>query len=462
MKRATLILLLVVNIACSQNQNKIWYFGGEAGLDFNSGSPVALTNSAMYQAEGCATISDTLGNLLFYTDGVTIWNANHFQMQNGSGLLGDNSSTQSALIVPKPLNCDKYFIFTVPSQDTLTPLSYSVVDMSFNSGLGKVTSKNNALHHPVTERINATLKSNGIDYWMVTQDGDSSSFLVYSISSTGINTSPMMFPTCNPLPPGPGNSSFLGELKLSKDGSKVGYASQFQNFCVVCDFDNSIGHISNCYSLTQSGSPYGLEFSPDASKLYVSSLQAPFVLWQYDLSAGSSTAIQNSEQLIDSTFGPPYQYGGALQLAPDNKIYVGRLQKGFLGVINQPNLSGAFCNYVDSAVSLNGKICQDGLPNFIKQYSPCSLGTGINTEFSTSVFVISPNPFHDITAIEFSNTEREQFTFHLYDINGQLVEEKLNIFTGKVIVEEEDLSSGMYFFQLESNKRLIRGKLLKE
>ena len=255
---------------------------------------------------------------------------------------------------------------------------------------------------------------------------------------------------------------FLGELKLSKDGTKVGYASQNQNFCVVCDFNNSNGHISNCYSLIQSGSPYGLEFSPDASKLYVSSLQAPFAIWQYDLLAGSPIAIQNSVQIIDSTFGVPYQYGGALQLAPDNKIYVDRLQKGFVGVINHPNLSGAFCNYVDSAVYLNGKTCQDGLPNFIKQYSPCSIITGVNADFNSSRLEITPNPFNDYTKIKFANSGLEYYSLHIYDINGKLVDEMINIFTDEIIVEEKNLSSGIYFFQLENNKKIIRGKLLKE
>ena len=461
MKVISIILILFSNCVLSQNQNNIWYFGGEAGLNFNNGSPVALTNSAMYQAEGCATISDTLGNLLFYTDGVTVWNANHVQMQNGGGLLGDNSSTQSALIVPRPLNCNKYYIFTLPAQDTITPFCYSVVDMSFNSGLGRVTSKNNALHNPVTERLNATLKSNGIDYWVVTQDGDSNSFLVYSVTATGINMNPMMFPTCNPTPPGPGCHSFLGEMKISKDGTKICYASQFPNFCVVCDFNNSNGNISNCFSLTQSGMPYGVEFSPDASKLYISSLANPFVLWQYDLLAGGQNAVQNSIQIIDSTFGSPTQWGGALQLATDNKIYVNRLQKGFVGVISQPNLSGTLCNYVDSAVYLNGKICQDGLPNFIKQYSTCSIATGIFSEFNNFNFEIAPNPFLDFTSIKFENPLRNNHNFYLYNVNGKLVKEINDIYTDKIVVEGDLLESGIYCFQLISKSDIIRGKLLK-
>ena len=88
-------------------------FWKEAGLDFNSGSPVALTNGQLNTTEGCTTISDKNGNLLFYTDGSVVYDKSHQVMPNGYGLLGHYSSTQSAIIVPKPNNPNLYYIFTV-------------------------------------------------------------------------------------------------------------------------------------------------------------------------------------------------------------------------------------------------------------------------------------------------------------------------------------------------------------
>ena len=61
----------------SQKQANIWYFGKNAGLDFNSGTAIPLTDGAMNTWEGCASIADPNGNLLFYTDGITVWNKNH-------------------------------------------------------------------------------------------------------------------------------------------------------------------------------------------------------------------------------------------------------------------------------------------------------------------------------------------------------------------------------------------------
>lgn len=107
------ILVLIRTYSISQNENNIWYFGENAGLDFSSGSPVALTDVALNTNEGCATISDACGKLLFYTDGRTVWNRNHEIMVNGTGLLGAKSSTQSAYIIKKPGSKTNYYIFAL-------------------------------------------------------------------------------------------------------------------------------------------------------------------------------------------------------------------------------------------------------------------------------------------------------------------------------------------------------------
>jgi len=80
-----LIFLLFLSLNMfAQKEAAIWYFGDGAGLDFNNGSPVALTDGQLSTIEGCSTISDANGSLLFYTDGITIWNRNHDIMVNGS------------------------------------------------------------------------------------------------------------------------------------------------------------------------------------------------------------------------------------------------------------------------------------------------------------------------------------------------------------------------------------------
>lgn len=158
---ALALLLPMLSIAQSQASN--WYFGDGAGIRFNdNGSVTALTDGKLNTKEGCATISDDDGNLLFYTDGIRVYTKDHVIMQNGNGLYGDPSSSQSALIVPNQKDTNIFYIFTVDTSvfeaDPDYGLNYSTVDMSLDGGKGAVTIKNTKLLDYCSEKITAVLK----------------------------------------------------------------------------------------------------------------------------------------------------------------------------------------------------------------------------------------------------------------------------------------------------------------
>src|SRR5690606_40705031 len=113
-------------------------------------------SSDVCSSDLCSTISDNNGNLMFYTDGVSVWNKNHDIMLNGTNLFGDISSTQSAIIVPKPLSNNIFYIFTVDDKAGENGLRYSEVDITLDNGLGGLTTtKNNLLDSSTTEKITA-------------------------------------------------------------------------------------------------------------------------------------------------------------------------------------------------------------------------------------------------------------------------------------------------------------------
>ena len=132
-----LFLALITNINAQENTH--WYFGDAAVLDFTSASPTLTypSPSAMSTDGGSASVSDALGNLLFYTNGVTVWNKDHAVMPNGSDLgSGDpfgTSVSQSVVIIPDPSSANQYYIFT---NHALSGVFYSVVDMSIDNGDG--------------------------------------------------------------------------------------------------------------------------------------------------------------------------------------------------------------------------------------------------------------------------------------------------------------------------------------
>ena len=364
-KASAFLFIFISAFAFAQSRVSIWYFGDNAGLDFNSGSPVALTNGQTSTWEGCATICDCNGALLFYTDGVKVWNKNHTVMPNGSGLFGNTSSTQSGVIVPKPGSTTEYYIFTADAFGGGNGICYSLVDMTLAGGLGNVTTKNVPLLSPAAEKVTATYQSNGLDYWVVAHTSNTDEFYAYSVTSGGVNTSAVV---SNAGTTFAGTGGIFGYLHFSPDGSKLASILQSGNLCDILDFNTSSGTVTTNFSIPTSNvsiyNPYGVEFSPDASRLYVG-IEVAKQIYQYDMSLGSSAAIISSATLIGTTAAGEC---GALQIGPDGRIYVAVFAGTALAVINNPNSLGAGCNYVDNAIGLSGKISRLGLPNYIPAF----------------------------------------------------------------------------------------------
>jgi gliding motility-associated-like protein len=364
-----LCLINIDNVKSQSKESNWWYFGNYAGINFTSGVPVAVTDNAMFANQGCASISDANGNLLFYTNGVNVWNRNHTVMPNGSGLLGNASATQSAIIVQKPGSTSIYYIFTVPASGGGN-LTYSEVNMNLQGGLGDITgTKNIPLSGPVTERVTAVKHCNNVDVWVITHLWNSSSFHAFLLTAAGINSLPVI---SNVGSLHTGSSNFMGYLKASSNGSKLACAIRYMNIFEIFDFNNNTGVVSNALTSPATFNfPYGVEFSPDATKLYVScGVGGTNQIWQFDLLGGTSTAIFGSATLIGTPVGPSM---GALQLGPNGKIYAAKYYQNYLGVINNPNALGTASNYVDNGLFLGGKQSQLGLPTFVQSLFQPSL-----------------------------------------------------------------------------------------
>ncbi len=347
------ILIFLKLSAISQNETKIWYFGSNAGLDFNTTPPTVLTNGQLSTAEGCASVADMSGNLMFYTDGIKVWDKTHAIMENGNGMFGDPSSTQSALIVQKPGSPHIYHIFTMGCCQG--SLYYSTVDMTLAGGNGSVTVKNTPVYTgQCTEKLTAARHSNCTDIWILTHDMSNSNFRANLVTATGVSTGG----TVSTI--GTSHGDYVGCMKVSPDSKRIGLAiSNSQESLELYDFDNTTGVVSNSLVLaSHDGLPYGIEFSQDASKFYCATYSGN-KLHQYDLCAGSNTAIAASHFTL-----PANGSFGTMQLGPDGKIYISRLYTSTLSVINNPNNYGSSCNYVDYAIDVSPKSLQYGLPNF--------------------------------------------------------------------------------------------------
>ena len=343
----------------AQKEGNIWYFGKNAGIDFNSGAPVALTDGALNTSEGCASICDAQGNLLFYTDGSSIWSQNHQVMPNGYALFGHASSTQSAIIVKKPGLNSIYLVFTITQLAGIHGLCYSEVDMSLNQGWGDVNSiKNINLVSHACEKITAIKHKNNVDYWIITKLFNSDAFYSYLLSETGVNPIPVQS-NVGITVADDFHFHSIGYLRASPDGKRIACANQGIFTVELFDFDKTTGYLNNPISLNNVNSMgiYGVEFSPNNKLLYVSEKNN---IIQYEVTAGSAAAILNSRKKIGSDLAPL----GAIQLGPDKRIYIARGLRDSLGVINEPDLLGNACNYVHNGFYLAGKKSTIGLPTF--------------------------------------------------------------------------------------------------
>ena len=353
------LLFITPLLSVAQGEGKIWHFGYNAGIDFNSGTAVAIAGY-INTYEGCAAISSSSGTLLFCTDGVTVYDTNGGIM--ASGLMGNNSATQSAIIVPVPGTADQYYIFTVPAVG-IGGLHYSIVDMTLNSGLGGLVVTNTPLVTPICEKITAVYAANGIDIWIIVHVFNTNEYYVYPVTASGVGA-----PVINSVGSSVGvGSSALGYLKASLDGAHlaiVGYGNSGpSNIFEYSDFDNSTGVISNTFSIPiPATNLYGVSFSPDNSKLYVSSFNTTDHIFQYDLTAAN---WWTNPYIVFS--GGNYTIG-ALQIAPDGKIYVTENNGTALSTIDFPNNAGAACGFaLHSFPILNNSAI--GLPTFFEQLS---------------------------------------------------------------------------------------------
>lgn len=362
------ILFIISFSGYSQKEFYNWYFGQNAGLSFHTNPPTALTNGAINTTDQTSVISDAQGNLIMYSDGMRVMNKNHTQMPNGNALITNFS--HSSLIIKQPGNSNFYYIFTLTYFGYPAGLQYAIADISLDGGLGAVVSKNNTLIAPVCEKLTAVHHANGQDIWIITHKWQTNEFYAFLLSPSGISAP--IITSIGPIHSGGSMSGYnaQGQLAASPDGSKIALATYEMGFFGVYNFNRSNGIVSNEIQIPGYLGSWGVQFSPDGTKLYATRWTFSQI-YQFDLTAGTATDIANSAVVVGTATSPTPGYtAGFLQLGPDNKIYVAKMGSNYVGVINSPDASGVACNFVDNAIHLSGKICQSGLPNYIATTAP--------------------------------------------------------------------------------------------
>lgn len=357
----------------SQKESSWWYFGFKAGLNFNSLSNATANDGTIVPdmpqsiigpldtREGCFTVSTYDGNLLFSSDGMTVYDKNGSIMTNGSGLLGGSSSTQSGIVVPRPETLNEYFIITVPEGSVPNGICYSIVDINANGGLGVVTSKNQVIKSGVVNENIAIVPNlnNYKDYWLIHRTKQT--YYVWAITYNGISTTPHQTLSSTDIIALDAPGHVEGEIGISSDYTKIFSCNWYGNQVISANFDPIAGLVSDIKAISFPHHSYAGSFSPDGNYLYIGS--------GYD---GNFLYIQTWNKLRSGQAMVKLANNiGNVKVGVDNRLY--GIQTGgdvstyvkHLYIITNPNDGGTnikyFPNYLKNTVGL-------GLPSFAAGY----------------------------------------------------------------------------------------------
>lgn len=493
MKKNILLLFFLfsfLSISGQVRRDALWCFGDSVLIDFNQ-SPPAMDYCATRSRGTACSIADSLGELLFYTQtgydplwqtgyyrlGV-VWNSDHQIMENGDSLIGA-AWYKEMIIVPDPESATRFYLFHT-DEGIYKAIYYSVIDLNYNGGLGKVTEKNILLDSlngkSVTDGLTAIKHGNGRDWWLIfrTYGGNGNpdnlfyKFLVTPQGISAVINQNIGFPTW---------AGFLS-LTFNNKGNQMVLINA-AGLTELYDFDRCTGMLSNVrriHSETFDVQDYNWDcaFSPNDSVLYVNTTDNISYLYQYDLTA---TPISSSKQIISVDTFP--LYSGALKLAIDGKIYranayttgsnpfpypdsVYNQYNMNLSVINNPNVIGPGCDFQPYSFYLGGHRTYWGLPNN-PNYDMIALGGSIcdtlglpngmeSTNEKMNWFSVYPNPTSEYITLFFDQSVISQLNYRLIDLTGRIVDSgRLNGNT----IGVHSIPNGIYSLSLFSSGGLI-------
>jgi hypothetical protein len=410
-----------------------------------------------------ACISDENGNLLYFTNGISI-NDTSGILINGDSLNPCSYTSshvytglniqQAALFIPGPGNSRYYYLFHFSDDDTVDggpgTLFYSLVDKQQNNNRGEVIKKNITLVTDVKFReggLTACKHANGRDYWIILGQHNSNNYFKFLLTPDSI-----FGPFTQAIGPVYTGSFDLPYSKFSQDGSKYATGA-VEGLVLVMDFDRCSGEFSNpitifnqaCTSSQPCSGCVALEFSPNNRFLYVSNV---FNMNQYDL---QSPNIQDSSQvyLADSLDAAGIDM---LQLGSNGKLYASTWDGGFYfyHVVNEPDSIGDSCHFVwggQPTYSANS----NAVSNLINYKLGPLIGSGCDTiaaiaqpESNSILLRVMPNPADKYLYVEMGI--QGSYEFNLLNVLGQIIATRE---TKQVdIFDTEILASGMYFLNV--------------
>ncbi|MEP7263662.1 MAG: T9SS type B sorting domain-containing protein [Bacteroidota bacterium] len=355
MRVLLMLLIFLPEVAFTQFQVRQWVFGAHAGMDFINGTAASFNQYPLVAAKGSTVMSNCSGDLLFYSNGKDVFNAQHQHLINLNG-----NSFNPVISIPVPEQPDRYYLFYMTDTATGCRLFFSIIDMSLNGGT--VILRNQMLAQNLCSKLAGVHQENKKDFWLVTHNFNSDEFFSYSITSTGINFTPVVS-SAGPVISGATN--FDGALEFSIDGRSLVNVVP-DGHIGIYNFNRQTGQVQLNMDLSSLAisHPDGASLSPGKKMLYINS-PSNYTLYQVDLTLPSLNEIIQSKILMDSISSGLW---GEMQIASDGNIYIAIAISTMLAEIKHPDKRFPLCGYNRYATFLNGNSSNLGLPNFVQTF----------------------------------------------------------------------------------------------
>lgn len=386
-----ILLFLCSNNALAQAENTHWNFGDGATLNFLGSYGHSGDSSSITDIAGCTSVSSGTADLLFYTNGINVWNAQHRVMPNGDSLMAGASTlaTQAVLAIEYPGHDSMYMIFTLDDATASgdNGLRCSILDMRLDSGRGDIVaaSKNTLVYTGLGEQLAAARVRYNNGYWIMTHKRVTDEFVAFRIDTNGIIHSPVISHAGSGHHATPSRSynGNIGQLKFERKlYSKMAVAIYGQYKIEIFNFNNETGKVTHFLSIPTPAQPYGIEFSDLSDKLYYSLERG---VYQLDMTQ-PATDLQLSVQPIGYSYpGHPF---GDLQAAPDGRVYTAVDNASWISAFTTP-VGTEISTFLDTASLLFSPsgiptTCHKGLPCVFTTLPPAGEGPGYDSAFTVA------------------------------------------------------------------------------
>ena len=401
------LFLLITLTAHTQKRNNVWAFGKGGGMNFNTPAVTSFKSqaNAEFPPYYMTSICDSNGNLMFYTDGWSFWNKDHFPLVKYNNWAAWSGNIMP-LICPYPGNDSLFYTFAVCDGINKYQFQYISTRIKESGDIEEIiyprpvdpTKYRTVLRDDASLVVAGTAHCNQRDYWIVTHSQDA--LYAFLVTKNGVNTTPVVSKTFPLIAAGKLNVGW-SNIKFSANSEKFTIPLVGEAKILVYDFNNQTGVFNNPIKLNL---PVGqlledVEFSPDGTKLYAGIAGdlgegISHNIAQWDLNAGNSAQVESTltvvNQVPDQEVCTPhicYLIFRSMQLGPDGKIYVSMryvddprypIDKS-VSVIEEPNKKGALCRFLRNEISIDTKYMFLGY-NYIRSSSFTLRENGIQVQ----------------------------------------------------------------------------------